>query len=153
MKRYKHINNQKGASAVEFAIVLPLLFTIIFGIIEFGIIFYNKAVITNASREGARFGILAEVAVYPTPDGDIATQVHSYLNDGGLLINLGGAPADTSNISVQVEDNAISPASRETGDFLTVTVSHAYNFLVVPNFITLLPQALTLSGKTTMRME
>ena len=52
-------SSQKGASAVEFALVLPLLMLITFGIIEFGMLMYNKQVITNASREGARAGIVA----------------------------------------------------------------------------------------------
>ena len=43
---------------MEFAIIAPLLFIILFGIIEFGILIYNKAMITNASREGARAGIV-----------------------------------------------------------------------------------------------
>ena len=53
------IKSENGASAVEFALVMPLLFVLIFGIIEFGIFLYDKAVITNASREGARAGVVA----------------------------------------------------------------------------------------------
>jgi Flp pilus assembly protein TadG len=52
------IKNQKGASAVEFAIIAPLLFVLLFGIVEGGLALYNKAVITNACREGARDGIV-----------------------------------------------------------------------------------------------
>ena len=43
---------------VEFAIVLPLLLMLIFGMIEFSVMLYDKAMLTNATREGARFGIL-----------------------------------------------------------------------------------------------
>jgi len=39
---------------VEFVLVLPLLLIILFGIIEFSVLMYDKAVITNASREAAR---------------------------------------------------------------------------------------------------
>ena len=46
-------SSQKGASLVEFALVLPLLMLILLGMIEFGLLLYNKQVITNASREGA----------------------------------------------------------------------------------------------------
>ena len=52
------IDNERGASAVEFAIVLPVLVMFVFGIIEFGIVFYNKAMITNACREAARAAIV-----------------------------------------------------------------------------------------------
>ena len=51
--------SQSGASAVEFAIVLPILVLLVFGIIEFSVAFYDKAMITNASREGARAGARA----------------------------------------------------------------------------------------------
>jgi Flp pilus assembly protein TadG len=47
---------QGGASAVEFALVLPLLVVLIFGIF-FGAIVYNRQLsITQAAREAARFG-------------------------------------------------------------------------------------------------
>ena len=50
------LKGNNGASAVEFAVVLPLL-VLPFGIIEFSLALYDKAMITNASREGARAGI------------------------------------------------------------------------------------------------
>ena len=52
------IKKEEGASAIEFALVLPLLLVLVFGIIEFSILFYDKAMLTNASREGARVGIV-----------------------------------------------------------------------------------------------
>ena len=50
------IKNHRGASAVEFALVLPLLAVILFGVIEFGLLMFDKQVITNASREGSKTG-------------------------------------------------------------------------------------------------
>ena len=63
-------NGERGASAIEFAVILPLLLVVLFGIIEFGFVLYNKAVLTNACREGARAGI---VSAFPrlTRDGII----------------------------------------------------------------------------------
>lgn len=43
-------------AAVEFAIIAMLLFTMLFGIIEGGWVFFNWVVITNEAREGARWG-------------------------------------------------------------------------------------------------
>ena len=51
-------SRQLGAAAVEFALLLPVLALILFGIIEFGLLLYDQQVITNASREGARAGIV-----------------------------------------------------------------------------------------------
>ena len=49
---------QQGTSLVEFAFVAPFFLLLLFGIIEFSVILFDKATITNASREGARVGIL-----------------------------------------------------------------------------------------------
>lgn len=46
--------DQKGAAAVEFALIVSILFLFIFGIIEFGRIFSELEVLNSAAREGAR---------------------------------------------------------------------------------------------------
>ena len=134
---------QKGAAAVEFAIVLPLLLTLVFGIIEFSILFYNKAMLTNASREGARTGI-----VYDFPDrisdAEIETVVTTY--SGNNLITFGTNAPPSVSISR-------SGTGTEAGDALTVTVNYHYDFLVLPNFIASLVGGLDVSAVTIMRME
>ena len=57
--------SQKGAAMVEFALILIPLLLITFGIIEFGMFMYNQQVLTNASREGARAGIVASIPRLP----------------------------------------------------------------------------------------
>jgi Flp pilus assembly protein TadG len=47
---------ERGAAAVEFALVVPLLVLILFGVINFGFVFSQKASLSNAVRVGARFG-------------------------------------------------------------------------------------------------
>jgi hypothetical protein len=74
--------------------------------------FYNKQVITNASREGVRAGITGE----KTAD-EIKQIVADYCN--GNLINLNGAN------ELQADLVAIS----EEGNDLTVSVIYDYNFL------------------------
>jgi len=54
IRRHRIIKNEKGASAVEFALILPLLIMLVFGIVQFGIAFNNYITITHAAREGAR---------------------------------------------------------------------------------------------------
>ena len=53
-RRNKIFKNEKGASAVEFALILPILVVLIFGVFEFAIAFNNYITITHAAREGAR---------------------------------------------------------------------------------------------------
>jgi Flp pilus assembly protein TadG len=45
---------ERGAAAVEFALVLPLLLALVFGIVEFGRLYNAQVVITNAARSAAR---------------------------------------------------------------------------------------------------
>jgi Flp pilus assembly protein TadG len=47
----------KGAAAVEFAIISTIFLLLIAGVIDFGHAYFMKQTITNASREGARYGI------------------------------------------------------------------------------------------------
>jgi Flp pilus assembly pilin Flp len=60
-KNLKRYRNQSGATAVEFALILPVLFGILFGIFQAGIAFNNWISITHAAREGVR---LASVGLY-----------------------------------------------------------------------------------------
>jgi len=136
----KNMHDQKGVAAVEFALILLPLVLLIFGAIEFTTALYDKAVITNASREGARAGI-----VYDDPrrsNSDILDAVNRYCSDN--MISLGGA----SDISTQ-----ITRGGDTAGDPLTVRVTYTYNFLVLPNFITSLAPGITMEAETVMRME
>ena len=49
---------KKGQYQVETAIVLPLVLLLLMGIVDFGFLFNNYIVISNASREAARKGSL-----------------------------------------------------------------------------------------------
>ncbi|MDA8394020.1 MAG: pilus assembly protein [Candidatus Dormibacteraeota bacterium] len=62
-----------GQSAVEFALVAPLLFLLLFGIVDFGRAMFYQNEVTNAAREGARIAILASNpcnTVYGNPAGN-----------------------------------------------------------------------------------
>ena len=54
IKNIRIIKNEKGASAVEFALILPILIMLVFGIFQFGIAYNNYIALTHAAREGAR---------------------------------------------------------------------------------------------------
>ena len=132
--------NQTGASAVEFAIVLPILVLLVFGIIEFSVALYDKAMITNASREGARAGIVFRVP--PVTDDEITNVVNTYL--GNNLITFGG-PA-TPNPTVT--RNGSNP-----GDELKLVVDYTYTFILFPSVVTSLSGGINMMAETVMRME
>ena len=49
---------EKGQALVEYALVLPLLLLLVFGIIDLGIAVFSYDTIANAAREGVRYGII-----------------------------------------------------------------------------------------------
>ena len=127
---------EEGASVVEFAILAPLFVVLLFGLVEFGLAIYSKGMITNASREGARFGV-----VYSTPrktDAEITSKVQEYLANAGFL--------DSVNINV-------IGAQGTSGTPLTVSVTYPYTFQVLPNFVSGFTGAMNLTANTVMLME
>jgi Flp pilus assembly protein TadG len=141
MKTRSKIANQDGVAAVEFAIILPFLVILIFGMIEFSLVLYNKAMITNASRVGARDKIAG------FSDSDIGNLVTAYCNTH--LINLGGA-----NNTVSAGDVDVAPVILTNGAKagVSVTVTYDYNFLFA-SLIGLNQTSISLSGQTIMRNE
>ena len=103
--------NERGAVAAEFALLLPVILLILFGTIEFGMIMYSREVITNASREGARAGIV-QVSPKPTA-GAITTIATTYLtgtgiNPANVTIAVTGAGA-ASVSSLHLDGREIEP--------------------------------------------
>lgn len=50
------VSCRDGATAIEFALLIPILFLILFGIVEFSLIMFSKSVIEGATYEGSRIG-------------------------------------------------------------------------------------------------
>jgi Flp pilus assembly protein TadG len=151
MKTKMTIKNQKGAALVEFAIVLPLLVLLLFGAIEFGILYYNKQVITNASREGARAGIIAyERDDYYKANSEIKDIVKYYCIKH--LITFSGSPdLEDSDITLVPGDRTDSNTSFIFGSSFKVTVAYDYDFLLPSLFG--FGDILTISATTMMKRE
>jgi Flp pilus assembly protein TadG len=52
--------NQRGQAVIEFALVLPLLLLLVFGITEFGRAWMTKNILTSAAREGCRMAVVTD---------------------------------------------------------------------------------------------
>jgi hypothetical protein len=126
------LRKRKGQAIVEAALVLPIILLILTGIIDFGLLFNNYVIITNASREGAR---LAAVG-YSDPE------VKAVIN--GLLNSL-----DQTKVTTDISPSRFH---REKGDEVTVTVGYDYNFFT-PIISSIVPNPLHIEGMTVMRVE
>ena len=78
-----------GAAAVEFALVLPLLLLILFGTIEWGYYFFNREIVINSAREGARAGTLQYTPPTNATTVAVATAT-DYLTSSGLVLTRDG---------------------------------------------------------------
>lgn len=151
MKRMS-LRDEKGAAVVEFAVVAVLVLAIVFGIIEFGILMFDKHVLTNASREGARVGIVMRVP--RVSNNDIQDIIRVYAEEH--MVGLGSSNALDFGPWPD-EDPWILPAeASRTGNLfgadtvLQVTVKYPFDFLVLSSFGM---GPITLEAQTRMRME
>ncbi|MEO5313330.1 pilus assembly protein [Pseudarthrobacter sp. CC12] len=97
-------DSERGAAAVEFAILLPLLLTLVLGTIEFGRVYNAQLTLTNAAREGVRV-----MAINNNPTA-AATAVQS-------------AAASLSS-TIPSSAVTVSPTACSTGIQVTVTVKY-----------------------------
>ena len=74
-RRRKVKHDERGAAVVEFAIVLPVLVMLVFGIIELSIYFNRLQGLQAAAREGARVAALPQ-----STQSDIKAKVNSALD-------------------------------------------------------------------------
>lgn len=129
--------DERGVAAVEFALLLPVLIMLLFGIIEFGLALSRQQVLNTASHEGARLGIRQAV---PRPTaGDIQALARRVFVQAGVT---GVAPTI-----------AVSGAGGPSGTDLIVTVSAPYQFYVMANIVPALRGTVTLRSRTLMRHE
>jgi Flp pilus assembly pilin Flp len=125
--------DQDGAAAVEFALLLPLLVLLLFGLIQFGLAFNTKIQATNAAREGARMAVVG---------------IDNWADVGG------GLPfwqAVQQNAGVGDIDNCVLNTTNVVGGTLTVTFDYPLD-LVIP-FMPSPPSWQTGTAQATMRIE
>lgn len=97
---------RSGTTVVEFAVIAPLLFSLILGIVEFGRMFMVAQVAVNGSREGGRYGVQGDnfrtakdatdytksyLAAAGVPNAAVTTCTLSYQNSGGTWVAMADA--------------------------------------------------------------
>lgn len=121
--------NKKGQTLVETALVLPLIILILMGIIDFGMMFNNYLIVSNASREGARN------AAVGAKDSEI--------------ISIAKKVSGTLEVTTEITPKE---SLRKKGDEVVVIVKYQYK-LLTPVIGSLLADKVELKGTSVMRME
>lgn len=118
--------SERGAAAVEFALILPVLVSLLIGIVEFGRAYNAQITLTAAAREGAR---VMAIQKNTTATQDAVKAASPSLNP------------QLTNSQIQV-----SPATCAAGTNTTVTISYRLDFLTG-----FLVSGVDLTGKAVMR--
>ncbi|MEW6751086.1 MAG: TadE/TadG family type IV pilus assembly protein [Candidatus Latescibacterota bacterium] len=121
--------SQSGNAVVEFALVLPILFLLVFGITEFGRALMTSNVLYSAAREGARLAAIGSDAAAVT------ARVNEVLD------------------AASVEDAGRSITVTGPGVGRTVTVAVQADFAVLTAQVLSLPSIIRLGASTAMRSE
>jgi Flp pilus assembly protein TadG len=123
----KRVGEQDGAAAVEFALIAPILFMLIFGIIQFGIAWSQKEIFVQAAREGARYAAVGCEVSTGCTSGQVATRVED--SSVGYPIT-GGSGSVGVTVAGTTKDGC---SSGDTGKL--VQVGWSQNFQITIPFI------------------
>lgn len=121
--------DDRGATALEFAILAPLLLAIIAGMVEFGLMYQGNLAVTAAAREGARMLAVKDGALWDA--NRVAQAAYPLRVADGL---------------------SISP-NASNADYVVVTVSYPWTWKILPLRVLNLGDPPVLRGVATMRKE
>ena len=138
--------NRRGAALVEAAFILPIMFMVTLGIIEFGRAMMVAQMVTTAAREGARVGIMSGKS-----NTDVQASVDSMMQ-GGVNVT-----TDKYTTTITVTEAAGNPSAANeclnasTGDIVTVVVQIPFENVsyIRPDWLS----GSKLTGKCAMRHE
>jgi Flp pilus assembly protein TadG len=102
---------------IEFALVIMLLLLIAFGVVDLGRVFHGLITISNAAREGARYGM-----IYPNDATGIRNAAITEALSSGISLGVG-------NIAIACEDLS-TPAGCDSGRPIRVTVTYSFDLFM-----------------------
>ena len=137
MKRHQErTSDERGQTLVEFAALLPVLCLLLFGIIQFGVVFHDYLTVTDASRVGARKAAVSRHA----GDTGAAAEAAARNAAAGLDDTLVNAPGFA---------NCDSDDWSTAGSDVTCTVHYPYSI----NVLGMVVKSGILTSVTTERLE
>ena len=137
--------DERGQALAEFALIMPILFLLIAGILGFGRAWNLQQVVVDAAREGARVAVVQDTSMASADSTLGVAAVRHVIN-----VRLRNAAVDTTTATIDIAGNW-----RATGDSMHVAVTVPYS---LPLLSVLMNWALgspnfNLHSATTMRNE
>lgn len=131
--RFSWFTDRRGTTAVEFALVAPILLLVTLGVIDTGRMMWVASTLDHAAREGVRYARLRGAeSSHPVTDQN----VEAYVRNRAV-----GIKADGLSVAVTWSPNNYS------GSTVTVRVSSSFDFVLI-GFLRLEP--IRLEGTSTM---
>ena len=122
------LRREEGQSALEFVLILPIFIIAFLMLVDLGMLMYNFVSVSNAVREGARFGAINCGDGGCADDGSETVLQCTITRSGGIL-----DPANPAEVTVVWLDNTVPlDNNRGRGDSVVVKVNHNYDFLFFP---------------------
>lgn len=148
----KRLSKTDGMAAVEFAVILSVFLMLLLGIVEFGYDWYIRQALTNASRNGARYGVLYQTdgAGNPVTPANKAPSIENKVK-GELTGDLPSAVADSVNVTCS--GTAWTAVSYHSGDALTVTVTATKDWSGLASLLGDSFSNMTITVQSTMNLE
>lgn len=136
-------DEERGATAVEFALVIPILLVVVFGIINLGFVFAQQISLNNGARQGARYAVV---------DGRTCDQIKTEAKDSAATIGMSTTEVPTPVITPSCSGVTRPCASTTPGTNIKVELTRSAAWAVpFPPFTS--GNAPTLTGKAVMRCE
>ncbi len=116
----KALRGRRGQSMVEFAVVAPLFFLLVFGITDFGLLFFKQETLQYAIREAGRYAVTGQNISGESREDSIRTILIQKaagipINPGdinivsGGITNYAGGPRQMMTVSLQATHTFITP--------------------------------------------
>jgi len=170
--RPRRRGEERGASAVEFALIVPVLLLVVFGVINFGILMAQKASLSNATRVGARYATVNAYTATTHTCASVIDRVRNAAPTFGIANTTAAkqaiavtvkltkasdgttAPVCAANAGVASSGSTLPCAnatgSPDTPDTLTIDATYTSKFLVsVPG----IGSGLTLGSSSSFQCE
>ena len=126
-----HLQSQRGQAMVEFALVAPIFFLLLFAIIEGGRFIFYYETLNNATREGARYAIVNGANSLTCSTGPHAPDTTSCDETGeDVKERVRDAALGMLGSAIDVTPVWHDPANNGRGSTITVTASFTYSSLV-----------------------